>query len=81
MQIANCHAANPQFPIPNASANSPHPSPLPKGEGTANAVQLVGRTTCDRIVVFEGPAHLTGRILPVVIEKVDAFTLFGSANP
>ena len=39
--------------------------------------QLVGRTVCDRIVVFDGPAELTGRILPVVIEKVDAFTLFG----
>ena len=41
------------------------------------AVQLVGRTTCDRIVVFDGPAELTGRIMPIVIEKVDAFTLFG----
>ena len=40
-------------------------------------VQLVGRTMCDRIVVFDGPPELTGRILPVVIEKVDAFTLFG----
>jgi tRNA-2-methylthio-N6-dimethylallyladenosine synthase len=39
--------------------------------------QLVGRTICDRIVVFDGPPTLTGRILPVVIEKVDAFTLFG----
>jgi tRNA-2-methylthio-N6-dimethylallyladenosine synthase len=46
-----------------------------------DTVQLVGRTTCDRIVVFDGPVHLTGRILPVVIEKVDAFTLFGRANP
>ena len=40
-------------------------------------VQLVGRTVCDRIVVFDGPPELAGRILPVVIEKVDAFTLFG----
>jgi tRNA-2-methylthio-N6-dimethylallyladenosine synthase len=40
-------------------------------------VQLVGRTTCDRIVVFDGPAALTGQILPIVIEKIDAFTLFG----
>jgi len=39
--------------------------------------QLVGRTTCDRIVVFEGPRELTGRVLPVQVEKVDAFTLFG----
>ena len=59
----------------NADAICPHPSPLPRGEGTD--VQLVGRTVCDRIVVFDGPPELAGRILPVVIEKVDAFTLFG----
>ena len=41
-------------------------------------VQLVGRTACDRIVVIDGPRELTGKILPVIIEKVDAFTLFGS---
>ena len=29
------------------------------------------------LVVFDGPRELTGRILPVTIEKVDAFTLFG----
>ncbi len=51
----------------------PHPNPLPRGEGT----QFVGRTTCDRIVVFDGPPELVGRILPVTIEKIDAFTLFG----
>jgi tRNA-2-methylthio-N6-dimethylallyladenosine synthase len=45
-------------------------------------VQLVGRTVCDRIVVFDGPPLLTGKILPVKIEKADAFTLFGSmSNP
>jgi tRNA-2-methylthio-N6-dimethylallyladenosine synthase len=55
--------------------NRPHPGPLPAGEG--DVVQLVGRTVCDRIVVLDGLPELTGRILPVVIEKVDAFTLFG----
>ena len=40
-------------------------------------VQLVGRTSCDRIVVFDGPPKLAGQILPVVIEKADAFTLYG----
>ena len=54
--------------------SGPHPNPLPKGEGTA---QLVGRTTCDRIVVFEGSVELIGRIMPVTIERIDAFTLFG----
>jgi tRNA-2-methylthio-N6-dimethylallyladenosine synthase len=50
------------------------PAPLPEREGS---MQLVGRTVCDRIVVFDGLAELTGRLLPVVIERVDAFTLFG----
>ncbi|MCD4726571.1 MAG: TRAM domain-containing protein, partial [Pirellulales bacterium] len=58
-----------------ATAGSPHPGPLPAGEGM---VQLVGRTVCDRIVVFDGPRELTGRIMPVRIDKADAFTLFGS---
>ncbi len=40
-------------------------------------VQLTGRTPCDRIVVFEGPGHLAGRILPVRIEEANSFTLFG----
>jgi tRNA-2-methylthio-N6-dimethylallyladenosine synthase len=48
-----------------------------KRSAGGGAPQLVGRTVCDRIVVFDGPAELTGRILPCVIEKVDAFTLFG----
>jgi tRNA-2-methylthio-N6-dimethylallyladenosine synthase len=47
------------------------------GRGFMEAVQLVGRTVCDRIVVFDGPVELTGRILNVAIERVDAFTLFG----
>jgi tRNA-2-methylthio-N6-dimethylallyladenosine synthase len=48
-----------------------------RGSDRAATGQLVGRTTCDRIVVFEGSTDLVGRILPVTIEKIDAFTLFG----
>jgi len=40
-------------------------------------IQLVGRTTCDRIVVFEGHRRLIGRIMPVEIYQASAFTLFG----
>jgi tRNA-2-methylthio-N6-dimethylallyladenosine synthase len=40
-------------------------------------VQLMGRTVHDRIVVFDGPRDLTGKILNVTIEKLDPFTLFG----
>ena len=54
------------------------PSKVSRKKSTdGRMAQLVGRTVCDRIVVFDGPSELTGRILPVVIEKVDAFTLFG----
>jgi len=45
----------------------------PRGD----VVQLVGRTVCDRIVVFDGPRSLAGHILPIEIEKVDAVTLCG----
>jgi len=41
------------------------------------AVQLTGRTVCDRIVVFEGDRGLVGRIVPVEIHKASAVTLFG----
>ncbi len=54
------------------------PSKAARRRGAAGEpTQLVGRTTCDRIVVFDGPKHLTGKILQVMIEKVDVFTLFG----
>jgi len=43
-------------------------------------VQLVGRTRCDRIVVFAGPRHLAGQILEVRIVRADAFTLFGELS-
>jgi tRNA-2-methylthio-N6-dimethylallyladenosine synthase len=42
-----------------------------------STVQLVGRTVSDQIIVFDGPHTLAGQILPIEIEKVDAFTLFG----
>ena len=49
-----------------------------KNTADDSTVQLVGRTVCDRIVVFDGPRELTGKIIPLKIEKVDAFTLVGS---
>lgn len=41
-------------------------------------LQLVGRTRCDRIVVFSGTQRQIGRILPVTIVEASPFTLFGS---
>ena len=42
-------------------------------------VQLTGRTTCDRIVVFDGNARLIGQTLPVTIHDCTAHTLIGDA--
>jgi tRNA-2-methylthio-N6-dimethylallyladenosine synthase len=60
--------ANVSFGPLAATASENDPRPL---------VQLVGRTACDRIVVFDGPRDWAGRIMPVEIERADAFTLFG----
>jgi tRNA-2-methylthio-N6-dimethylallyladenosine synthase len=44
----------------------------------SDAVQLVGRTMCDRIVVFDGNLRQIGQILPVSIYDANAHTLFGT---
>lgn len=44
----------------------------------ADVLQLVGRTTCDRIVVFAGNRRQIGRLLPVAVVDANAFTLFGA---
>lgn len=41
-------------------------------------LQLTGRTSCDRIVVFEGNERLIGQFARLVIYDATAFTLFGS---
>ncbi|QGJ70277.1 tRNA-2-methylthio-N(6)-dimethylallyladenosine synthase [Planctomycetales bacterium 10988] len=48
-----------------------------RGE-SGHSLQLTGRTTCDRIVVFDGNPRQIGQILPVRIYDANAFTLFGS---
>jgi tRNA-2-methylthio-N6-dimethylallyladenosine synthase len=40
-------------------------------------LQLVARTHCDRIVVFEGARRQIGHLLPVTIYDANAHTLFG----
>ena len=40
--------------------------------------QLVGRTACDRIVVFDGPGRLVGQTLPVEVHRASNVTLFGA---
>ncbi len=42
------------------------------------AVQLTGRTHCDRIVVFDGNRRQIGQLLDVAVYDANAFTLFGN---
>jgi tRNA-2-methylthio-N6-dimethylallyladenosine synthase len=54
------------------------PSKAAAGRDESGTIgQMTGRTPCDRIVVFEGPARLAGQILPLEIQDVSAVTLFG----
>lgn len=48
-----------------------------KQDSKGDSLQLTGRTTCDRIVVFDGPGNLTGQLLSVRIDAANSFTLFG----
>ena len=41
-------------------------------------LQLVGRTPCDRIVVFDGNPRQVGQVLPLMIYEVAPHTLFGA---
>jgi tRNA-2-methylthio-N6-dimethylallyladenosine synthase len=48
------------------------------GHGHHHALQLTGRTPCDRIVVFDGNPRQIGQIMPVRIYDASSFTLFGA---
>ncbi len=55
------------------------PSKTAQKRGAEGAnVQLMGRTHCDRIVVFDGNTRQVGQILPITIYDASAHTLFGS---
>jgi tRNA-2-methylthio-N6-dimethylallyladenosine synthase len=41
-------------------------------------IQLVGRSTCDRIVVFDGNPRLAGTLARISIHECTATTLIGS---
>jgi tRNA-2-methylthio-N6-dimethylallyladenosine synthase len=50
---------------------------LVDGPSKTNELRLSGRTRRNKIVVFEGPAHLAGRLVPVTIESGTTQTLYG----
>ena len=57
------------------------PGPVPENaEGSdplAGPIQLVGRTDCDRIVVFNGNPRLAGSLASISVEDCTATTLIG----
>ena len=55
------------------------PSKKARGASADGIVQLTGRTSDDRIVVFDGHPRLVGEILPIGIYDCTAFTLMGTA--
>jgi tRNA-2-methylthio-N6-dimethylallyladenosine synthase len=69
---------------PNESVASPEPL-LTKASiqevaaaEESQLTQLVGRTPCDRIVVFQGNRRQIGQLLPVTIYDCTPMTLFGA---
>lgn len=62
---------------PGDAASFEPPEPGRAKLHAAGALQLVGRTVCDQIVVFDGLPQWTGRFRRVRIERADAVTLFG----
>jgi tRNA-2-methylthio-N6-dimethylallyladenosine synthase len=51
---------------------------LCEGRSKTNAERLMGRTTSNKIVVFEGNDSLTGGMLDVQIAKANGFSLYGT---
>lgn len=49
-----------------------------RGEEAGDIIQLTGRTSDDRIVVFDGNVRLIGEIIPLAIYDVSPHTLFGA---
>lgn len=60
---------------PSEHTKKEHGDQLAEANGP---LQLVGRTPCDRIVVFEGNQRLTGQIVPLMIYEIAPHTLFGA---
>jgi tRNA-2-methylthio-N6-dimethylallyladenosine synthase len=53
---------------------------LAEGPSKRNASRWMGRTRCNRIVVFEGGKEERGRLLDLKIERAGAFTLYGGRD-
>ncbi len=51
---------------------------LCEGPSKTNAARLTGRTRTNKIVVFEGPHHLTGQLVDIHVQQANGFSLYGT---
>ncbi len=50
---------------------------LVEGPSKKNSARLMGRTRCNKIVIFEGSERHCGQLMDVKIERAGSFTLYG----
>ena len=50
---------------------------LTEGPSRKNAARMMGRTRCNKIVVFDGSERHRGELMDVKIERAGSFTLYG----
>jgi len=50
---------------------------LVEGPSKKNAARMMGRTRCNKIVVFDGSDRHRGQLMNVKIERAGSFTLYG----
>jgi tRNA-2-methylthio-N6-dimethylallyladenosine synthase len=51
---------------------------LVEGPSKKNAARMMGRTRCNKIVVFDGSDRHRGELMNVKIERAGSFTLYGN---
>jgi tRNA-2-methylthio-N6-dimethylallyladenosine synthase len=50
---------------------------LVEGPSRKNPSRMMGRTRCNKIVVFEGSERHRGQVMDVRVERAGSFTLYG----
>jgi tRNA-2-methylthio-N6-dimethylallyladenosine synthase len=53
---------------------------LVEGPSKKNPARMMGRTRCNKIVVFDGSARHCGGLLDVKIQRAGSFTLYGEPD-
>lgn len=81
--LPNTQLSQPDHNHPHHDHDSEHPLPAESLQHASPqaqrlATQLTGRTTCDRIVVFDGNPRLTGSVADIEIHDCTSTTLLGS---